>query len=93
MRPTEGKADLLPSLGKRGVAAIAIDLQDAGEVAEVRLGPLALAIGGVDIGDHRRIIAAPWSIVARIGPDLAGLGPAAPRIEHRRRGLIGEQAL
>jgi hypothetical protein len=68
MGPAEGQAHLLPTLGERGVAAIAIDLQDAGELAEMRLGPLALAIGSVDLGDHRRIIAAPRAIIAGIGP-------------------------
>jgi hypothetical protein len=58
----------LPAFGERGIAAVAIDLQYACEVAEMSLGPLALAIGGIDVGDHRRIIAAPWAIVAGIGP-------------------------
>lgn len=45
MCPGEGETDLLPPR-QRGVAAIAVDLQDAGEVAEVRLRPFALAVGG-----------------------------------------------
>ncbi len=34
----------------------------------------------------------PRPIVPGIGEELAGLGPAAPRIEHRRRRLVGEQS-
>ena len=89
MGPAEGELDLLPPPGERGIAAIAIDLQDTGEVAEVRFCPLALAIGGIDIGNHRRIIAAIWSIITGIGPQLPRLGPPAPRIQHRRRCLVG----
>jgi len=59
----------------------------------MRLGPrpAPFAISGIDTGDHRRIFAAPWSIVAGIGPNLARLRPPAPGIQHRRRGLVGEQ--
>ena len=92
MCPAEREADLLPSPGERRVAAIAIDLQDPGEVAEVRLCLLAFAVGGIDIGDHRRISAAPWAIIASISPELPGLGPPASRIEHRRRRLVSEQS-
>lgn len=35
----------------------------------------------------------PWTIVARIGPQLPGLGSLAPWIEHRRRRFVGEQPL
>jgi len=93
VRPAEGQAHLLQAPGQGSIAAKAIDLQDAGEVTEMGLGPLALAVSGIDIGHHRRIFAAPWSIVAGIGPELAGLGPTAPGIEHRRRRLVGEQPL
>jgi hypothetical protein len=68
MRPAKGEADLVAPPGESGIAAIAIDLQDANEVAEMGLSALALAIGGVDVGDHRRIITAPWPIVTGIGP-------------------------
>jgi hypothetical protein len=34
----------------------------------MRFCSFALAVGGVDIDDHGQIIAAPWTIVARIGP-------------------------
>ncbi|GAY21268.1 hypothetical protein SFOMI_1805 [Sphingobium fuliginis] len=93
MRPAEGEADLLAPLGERGVAAIAIDLQDACEVPEMGLGPFGLTVRGVDVGHHRRITAAPGSIVADIGPQLPGLGATSPGIEHRGSGLVGEEPL
>lgn len=68
MCPAEGKRELLTPTGKRRIAAIAVNLQDAGEIPEMRLWPLCLAIGGIDIGDDRRVSPAPWPIVAGIGP-------------------------
>jgi hypothetical protein len=52
---------------------------------------LGAAPGGVEIDHRRRIGAGPGSIVARERPEVAGLGPPAPRIEHRRPGLVHEQ--
>ena len=49
------------------------------------------AIGRVDVGDAGRIRPAPGPVVARIRPELAGLGAAAARVEHRCRGLVGKQ--
>lgn len=77
MRPAEGKSDLLAPFDERSVRAMAIDLQDACEPAEMRFEPLRLAIAGVDIGHHRRIDAAPWPVIAGVGPQLARLRPAA----------------
>jgi hypothetical protein len=77
---------------KFGVAAIAVDLKNAGEAGEMCEGALALAVGGVAINDGRRIGTAPGPVVAGIGPHLPGLGLAAARVEDRRGGLVGEQA-
>ena len=57
----------------------------------MRGGTLVLAVGFVDIGDGRRLGTAPGSIVAGIGPQLAGLGLTSARIEHRRARLVGEE--
>ena len=59
----------------------------------MRLGALGLAIGSVDIGHQRRVTTTPWSVIAGIGPDLAGLRSLPSRLEHRRGGLIGKQSL
>ena len=90
MGPAEGELNLA-TLGERAIAAIAIDLQDALEASQMRDRPLGLAIGRIDVGHAWRIGATPGAIVAGVGPELASLGAAAPRIEHRRRGLVGEQ--
>ena len=90
MRPAERKLDVA-ALGELAVAGIAIDLQDALEAVEMGDRPLGFAVGCIDIGDARRIDAAPWPVVGGIGPELAGLGAAAAGIEHRHRGLVGEQ--
>ena len=54
--------------GERSVAAIAVDLKDACKIREMRLGPFGLAVGGVNIGDHRRVVTAPRPIITSIGP-------------------------
>src|SRR3546814_18107307 len=40
---------------------------------------------------YTTLFRSPGAIVTRIGPELSGLGPAAPGIEHGRMGLIGKQ--
>src|SRR6185312_15392971 len=92
VRPAECKADVVAAPGKRSITAIAIDLQDAGKVLQVRFCAFALAILSIDIDDHRWIASAPRFIVACIGPDLAGLSPTASGIEHRCGGLVGKQS-
>ena len=90
MGPAEGERDVA-LLGQRAIAAIAVDLQHALEAGQVRDRPLGRAVGRIDVGHRRRVGSAPRSIVARIGPELAGLGPPSPGIEHRRGRLVGEQ--
>ena len=53
--------------------------------------PLGLAIGRIDISDAGWVGAAPWPIITSVGPKLADLGAPTAGIEHRRRGLVGEQ--
>ena len=55
--------------------------------------PFGFAVGRVDIGHAGRVPSTPGPIVPRVGPQLAGLGPPASGIEHRRRRLVGEQLL
>ncbi len=52
---------------------------------------LGAATGSIQVGDGRRIAAAPWSIIARDGPEVAGLGPATARIEDGTACLVGKQ--
>ena len=81
----------LALVGQRLVGAVAVDLQDAAKAGKMHGGPLVLAVGLVDIGDARRLRVAPGPIVARVGPELAGLGLSPARIKHRRPRLVGEQ--
>jgi hypothetical protein len=52
---------------------------------------LAAAPWRIGVGDRRRIGAAPGAIVARHGPEVPGLGLAAPGIEHGAARLVSEQ--
>jgi hypothetical protein len=81
------------TLGQRRISTIGVDLQDTSKAVQMRPGSLCLAIGGIDLGDHRWVAAVPRPIVAGIGPDLAGLGLFATRLEHGRDGLVSEQPL
>ena len=53
--------------------------------------PFMFAVGLVDIGDAGRLRTAPGPVVAGVGPELASLGFASARIEHRRPCLVGEE--
>ena len=92
MGPAEGQAHVA-LLRQGAVAGVAVDLQHALEAAEMGYGPLGLAVGGIDVGHARRLWAAPGPVITGVGPELARLGPSAPGIEHRRRGLVGEELL
>ena len=69
-------------IGQRIIGDVAVDLQDAAEAGEMANRVLAAATRRIEIGHGRRVGAAPWPIIARDGPQVAGLGAAAPRIEH-----------
>ena len=81
----------LALVGQRLVGAVAVDLQDAAKAGKMHGGPPVLAVGLVDIANARQLRVAPGPIVARVGPELAGLGLSPARIEHRRPRLVGEQ--
>ena len=89
MRPAEGEPHVA-LFRQRAIAGVAVDLQHALEAGQMHHRPLGLAVGRIDIGDGRRVRAAPGPIVARIGPELACLGSPAPGIEHGRRRPVGE---
>ena len=90
MAPAEGEHDVT-ALREVGISAVAVDLQRAAESCEVLGRPRMLAVGCIDIGNARRSVAGPGPLVACIGPQLALLDAPASGIEHRRRGLVGEQ--
>ncbi len=70
---------------------IAVDLQHAPEVLEVGGGPLRFAVGAVEEDGCRRIRSGPGTVIARIDPEPPGPGPAAARIQHWDRRVVGEQ--
>ena len=73
MRPAECKVNVA-TLGELAIAGIAIDLQNPLEACEMGDRSVGFAIRGIDIGNARRIGAAPWPIIRRIGRELTGLG-------------------
>jgi pimeloyl-ACP methyl ester carboxylesterase len=72
-------------------SGIAVDLNDAFELRQMGDWALGAAIWTVKIDGCRWIRSAPGSVIAGIDPEPAGLGPAAAGIEHRDRGVVGEQ--
>lgn len=87
MRPAEGQLHAVAS-SDLAIAGVAVHLQHPDEAGKVGHWPLALAIGRIDICYRRRVRSAPGPIVPRIGPELTGLGPAAPWIERWRCRLV-----
>jgi hypothetical protein len=69
------------TLGQLAIAGVAIDLQDPLDAYQMSDWSVGFAIGGIDIGDARRIGAAPWPVVRRIGSELTGLGTPRLRAE------------
>lgn len=52
------------------------------------VGIVAAAAGAVMEDDARRQGISPSPVVAQHRPEVAGLGPAPPRVQHRRHGLV-----
>lgn len=65
--PEECENDPLAAARDRRVPAIAVDLEDAAELAEMHLRRPGLAIGGVDVGGtgDRRCVPAPGSAATK----------------------------
>ena len=92
VRPAGGKLDVAASR-QLLEAGIAVDLDHTLERGQMRGQPFGLAGGTVEIERCRRRGTAPRPVVARIDPEPPGPGAAAPGIEHRHRGVVGEQLL
>lgn len=80
MRPAGGKLDLAAG-GQPLEPGIAIDVKHALKLPEMRFRPFGPPIRCVDEDRCQRIRAAPPALLAGIGPEPAGLGPAASRID------------
>jgi hypothetical protein len=92
VRPAKRQRHRLVSarLGQLLEPVVAIDLQHAAEPCEMPGRTLVLAVVRVDVGRHREASTFPGTIVHRVAPQPAGLGPPAARIENRQRGVVGE---
>src|SRR5690349_8752619 len=64
---------------------IAVGVNDAAKVLQMRLRMLAFTIGRVEKQRRRRPRAGEWPLIADIGPQPAGLGLAGARRENRHR--------
>jgi site-specific DNA recombinase len=73
------------------VGGVAVALDDPLVGTEQCLGMFGTAAWRVGVDDRRRIRAAPRPVVTRDGPEVALLRLAPSWVEHRHRGLVGEQ--
>src|ERR1700689_5737835 len=92
MRPAEGERTgqgVRTRLSGHGlVSLIAIAMDDAPvalKQSQAMNGPTARCIG---VNHARWVRSGPRPVIARQRPEVAGFGPAAPRIQHRRWRLI-----
>ena len=91
MGQPNGIAALARRFGQPVVAGVTGDLQDTVEAGQEGFGILTRAARGVEVDHAGRIVPAPWSVIAGQGPELSGLCPPAPRIQHRGGGFVHEQ--
>lgn len=89
MRPAEGERHAV-LLRQRAIAGVTVDLHDACEAGKMHERLLGFSVLRIDIDGDRRICAAKRPVVARISPELAGLGAPPSGVEHRRLCLVGE---
>lgn len=90
--PTSGQDDIAASL-QLLEAGIALDVQHAGEVLEMRRRTFALAIRREHEDRSGRCGSTPWPLVTRIDPEPACLGAATTRIEHWDWRVIRKQMI
>src|SRR6266540_4458110 len=92
MRPTGGQDDIAARLQPLE-AGVAIDVENPGEVFQMRRRPLALAVRREHEDRCRRRWSAPRPLVARIHPKPSRLGATAAGIKHRDRRIVGKQVI
>src|SRR5262249_7722683 len=92
VRPTSGQDDIAAFLQPLE-AGIAVNVQNAGELFQMRRRTFGLAIWREHIDSGRRRRSAPRSLIACVHPKPSGLGATATRIEHRNRRIVGKQMI
>ena len=90
MRPA-GRFLNAPGFVHRIESRVAIGLQRAREIAEVRLRMLALAIRRVGEPHRRRCCVSRGAVIAHIGPQPPGFCFSISRRQHRNRRVVGVQ--
>ena len=91
MRPAEGerhRAAVARRIGQLLVDGVAVALDDAGIPRQQSDRVHAASPGRIGVDHTRGIGPAPWAIISRDRPEVAGLGPAAARIEDRSPRLV-----
>jgi len=87
MRPAAGLDN--PTADEQFIEpGIAVGMDDATKVLQMRLRMLAFTIGRVEEQSCRRPRASEWPLIANVGPQPAGLGPAGARRQHRHWNLL-----
>src|SRR3954463_15632573 len=92
VRPAEGELDPVRWATRQQAleAGITVHLQHAREPGQVSRRVLAFAVLGVEVDHRRRGAALPGSVIDRVAPQAAGLGPAPAGVEHRQARVVGE---
>lgn len=75
-----------------GEPGVAVGLEDAPELAQVRPRVLALAVGGVAVGHRSRVGPGERPVIAHVDPEPRGAGAAQTGLEHRHDGVVGVHA-
>jgi hypothetical protein len=92
MRPAAGLGD--PSADKQFVKpSIAVGVDDAPKVLQMRLRMLTFTVGRVKEQSRRRPRASEWPLIADVGPQPARLGLAGARGQDRHRRVVDVQSV
>src|SRR5262245_6614057 len=92
MCPASGQDDIAARLQSLE-AGIAVDVQHAGEVLQMRRRAFTLAIRRKHVDGSRRCCSTPRPLVTHIDPEPTCLGATATGIEHRDWRIVGKQRI